>query len=68
MSRKQEEVIITIDKDGNPKIEVEGGDGKTCVDLTKELESQLGTVDERKFKPEYRQNNGKVANRIQSRR
>lgn len=41
---REEKLIILIDKEGNPSIEVEGVKGKRCLDLTKELEGILGVV------------------------
>ncbi len=47
------EIILTVNFDGSSSIEVIGGDGKTCLEKTKELEEALGKVDERQLKSEY---------------
>jgi len=49
---REEKLIILIDKEGNPSIEVEGIKGKKCLDLTKELEGILGVVKTRTPKKE----------------
>ena len=50
---KKDELEITIDAEGNVSIKVVGGDGSTCVELTKELEEALGLVDKRTLTAEY---------------
>lgn len=57
------ELIVTFDGDGNPSIEVINGDGKTCTDLTANIEKALGTVAKREFKPEAHRNHP-IQNRI----
>jgi len=37
-----QQIEVTIGKDGNVKIHVQGVKGKKCLDLTKELEAALG--------------------------
>ena len=49
------EIIINVDKDGNFTLEVNGSSGDNCLSLTQPLEEALGGVDNRNFKPEYRQ-------------
>lgn len=39
------QIIITIDKAGNPTIMVQGVKGGACKDLTKAVEQALGTVE-----------------------
>lgn len=39
-----ENLLITIDADGNTKIEVRGIKGKSCKDVTKAIEAALGKV------------------------
>ena len=57
---REEKIIITIDEEGNPSIDVNGVKGKACLDLTKQLEEALGTVTKRtekeamKERPVYR--------------
>jgi len=49
-------IKITLRKDGTQNIEVLGGSGETCLELTGALEKRLGTqAGEREFKPEYHQ-------------
>jgi hypothetical protein len=50
------EITINVDANGNFTIEVNGSSGGNCLSLTQPLEEALGGVNERKFKPEYRQN------------
>jgi len=47
------ELKITIDKFGRVSIDASGFIGKECIKETEDLEKALGTVKERKFKPEY---------------
>lgn len=49
------EIIINVDADGNFTIEAKGSSGGDCLSLTQPLEEALGGVDNREFKPEYRQ-------------
>lgn len=49
------EITITVDSNGSFTIEVNGSSGGNCLSLTQPLEEALGGVDNRKFKPEYRQ-------------
>ena len=51
----KDELEISIDKEGNVTIKVVGGDGTTCVELTKELEEALGLVDKRTLTENYYQ-------------
>ena len=62
------ELLVTFDNDGNPTIEVIGGDGKTCKDLTASIEKALGTVAKRDFKPEFHRQQAIAQNRIQVRK
>lgn len=39
-----EEIIITIDKTGKSKVTVNGVKGASCTDLTKKLESAMGSI------------------------
>jgi hypothetical protein len=55
--KKKLEIMLKIDENGDFNIEVFNGDGKNCVEATKHLENALGNVSDRKYKPEYRQNN-----------
>lgn len=49
----KDELEITIDAEGNVSIKVVGGDGSSCVELTKELEEALGLVDKRTLTENY---------------
>ncbi len=49
---KEERIIIEIDEEGNPTIDVNGVKGKKCLELTKQLEEALGTVSKRTEKKE----------------
>ncbi len=51
---KEERIVITADNDGNTKIDVQGVVGKRCLDLTTELEKELGIVTKRTEKPEIK--------------
>ncbi len=48
------EIKITVDvlTNGEVAIDVDGVDGKKCLDLTKTLEEKLGGEVDRKMKPE----------------
>jgi len=48
-----EQVIVTIDKYGVPIIEVKGVAGRSCKDVTAELERAFGVVVEDRLTPEY---------------
>ncbi|MDC7224759.1 MAG: DUF2997 domain-containing protein [Spirochaetales bacterium] len=52
MAEKQE-MEITIDKDGQVQIHVQGVDGKSCLELTKDLEEALGVVTTREKTGDY---------------
>ena len=48
---------IAISPTGEVKIEVKGVTGGACLDLTRDLEAKLGTVEDRQHKPEFYQQN-----------
>ena len=48
-------IIFRIDQDGNVTEEVQGVTNNTCIDITKEIEDTLGSIKNRKFKPQYYQ-------------
>lgn len=54
-------VTLTVDKNGNPTIEVRGIKGPACLALTKELEEALGSVSSRRHTPEYTQLSGSTS-------
>jgi hypothetical protein len=48
-------IVFRIDQDGNVTEEVQCVTDNTCVNITEELEDNLGKVETRLFKPEYYQ-------------
>ena len=50
---EMQELEITIDKDGRVQVAVRGIPGEGCLDLTKNFEEAVGTVDERTYTAEY---------------
>jgi len=48
----EEKVIVKITPEGGYIVEVQGGKGKSCTDLTKLLVADLGVVIEQQLKPE----------------
>jgi hypothetical protein len=54
---ESQDLEITISATGEVKIEVKGVQGAGCLDLTKNLENALGTVEDRQLKGEYYQEN-----------
>ncbi len=55
MKKENLEIILEIDQLGDFNLEVINGNGKNCLQASAKLESALGIVNKRKFKPEYRQ-------------
>lgn len=54
MANNQEtEIFIDVALDGSFKIDVQNGEGGSCTDLTAQIESSLGTVTDRQYKPEH---------------
>lgn len=49
----REELIITIDAEGDVSIRVAGVKGRKCLDLTKWLEQELGVVTDRRKTSDY---------------
>ena len=49
----KQELEIHISETGDISINVLGAKGKSCIDMTKELEAALGTVVQRDFKTSY---------------
>lgn len=47
------EIDITINEDGTVNLSVKGVEGKSCLDITKFLEEELGVVTERQHTSEY---------------
>ena len=50
---KQETVKYTIKQDGTVTEEVIGATGNQCLEITKGVEEELGTVLNREFSPAY---------------
>ena len=50
---KKNELLICIARDGTVTINVDGIKGKSCLDLTKDLENSLGCVSEREKKASF---------------
>lgn len=50
-----EQIIIDIDPDGSLRIDAVGFQGPDCEQATKFIEQVLGTVAQRRKKPEYHQ-------------
>ena len=51
-------------KDGQIKFDVKGGSGKSCTDITKDLENALGKVVDKKHKTEFYQRSEIIDNRL----
>ena len=54
---KQQKLKFTIRQDGHVTEEATGFTSNQCVELTKEIEEKLGTLETRQFKPEFYSNN-----------
>jgi hypothetical protein len=50
---EMKELEITIDKTGRVQVAVRGVQGESCLDLTKNIENAVGTVEEREYLAEY---------------
>ena len=57
---REEKIRIKISEDGNVSLEVIGVKGKSCVDLTKDLEEELGIVTKQVTKKEYHERPARV--------
>tara|TARA_B000000557_G_scaffold118322_1_gene95977 strand:- start:2992 stop:3195 length:204 start_codon:yes stop_codon:yes gene_type:complete len=49
----KESIKFTIAQDGTVTQEVQGVIAGECLNMTKEIEEQLGTLQTRQFKPEF---------------
>jgi hypothetical protein len=67
MQSKQPEILLTIDENGETQIEVLNVSGKSCTELTDALETAIGHVQQRQFKPEHRQVQGVQTQRLKNR-
>ena len=54
---KQQKLKFTIRQDGHVTEEATGFTSHQCVELTKQIEEKLGTLETRQFKPEFYSNN-----------
>ena len=50
---KEETIKYTIKQDGTVTEEVLGVSGKSCVDITEDIEIKLGDLEQRVFNAEY---------------
>lgn len=50
-------ITITVDQDGNAKIEGDGFKGRECDEKMKAFEQEMGSVKKQQLKPEYHQTN-----------
>lgn len=50
---RKQEIVVTIDQDGNAHIEVQGIEGPSCEDETRDLENALGKSVSRRRTAEY---------------
>ncbi len=53
MQKKQ--ITVTVDDNGNVRVQVKGVEGKACVGLTDDLLKNLGAVRKQTKTPEYYQ-------------
>lgn len=58
------ELEITIGPDGSVKLEVKGVGGRDCLDLTREIEEELGVVTAREYTNEYYQESTSTTNTV----
>ena len=54
---EQQKLKFTIRQDGHVTEEATGFTSHQCVELTKQIEEKLGTLETRQFKPEFYSNN-----------
>ena len=54
---KQQKLKFTIRQDGLVTEETTGFTSHQCIELTKQIEEKLGTLETRQFKPEFYSNN-----------
>lgn len=53
MAQAHGDVEVTVDEEGNISLEAKGIQGKGCIDLTKELEKELGQTSNRRLKGSF---------------
>ena len=54
---KQQKLKFTIRQDGHVTEETTGFISSECIELTKQIEEKLGTLETRQYKPEFYSNN-----------
>ena len=54
---KQQKLKFTIRQDGYVTEETTGFTSYQCIELTKQIEEKLGTLETRQYKPEFYSNN-----------
>ena len=54
---EQQKLKFTIRQDGHVTEEATGFTSHQCIELTKQIEEKLGTLETRQFKPEFYSNN-----------
>ena len=54
---KQQKLKFTIRQDGHVTEEATGFASHQCIELTRQIEEKLGTLETRQFKPEFYSNN-----------
>ena len=50
---EMKELEITIDRNGRVQVAVRGMKGEGCLDLTKNIENAVGSVEEREYTADY---------------
>lgn len=58
---KEERILVNISPDGDVTLDVQGVKGKQCLDLTQDLEEELGIVTARTEKTEMHERPVRVA-------
>lgn len=54
-------IIVKISPTGDTSVEVEGGSGQSCMNLTSFLEQALGTSKGSEYKPEFFQQDQRIS-------
>lgn len=52
-TRSKGDVEVVVDEEGGMSLDVQGVKGKSCEELTRALEKELGSVTNRRHKAEY---------------
>jgi hypothetical protein len=56
-----QELEITIDKEGKVQVAVRGVKGEGCLEITKNIENAVGTVEERGYTAEFYEQQASVS-------